>query len=97
MKMSEQYKQNAREVFVTGIVLLSIGLLWLSAVIALTAAKVKMNVEPFVAAIPCLIFFAASMWAFFVEYPSEKYNQQISEEEESKEEKNIREQALSEK
>lgn len=90
MKMSKQYKQNAREMFVTGIVFLSIGLFWLSAVIVLTAAKVKMNVEPFVAAIPCIVFFAASAWAFFVEYPSEKHNQQISEEEESGEEENIR-------
>lgn len=90
MKMSEQYRRGAKEMFITGVVLLIIGLVWLSATIVFAITKVKMNIEPFFAATPCLIFFAASAWAFFVEYPSEKRNQQISEEEESKEEENIR-------
>ena len=36
---------------------------------------------------PCLIFFSASAWDYFVEYPDYKRAQQIAEEEEAKREK----------
>lgn len=90
MKMSDQYKQDAKEMFVTGIVLLVIGLLWLTAIISLSVAGVKMNIGPIFAAAPCLIFFAASAWAIFVEYPWEKRIQKIAEEEETQEVENQR-------
>ncbi len=85
MKVSERLKQEAKEMLVTGIVLLVIGCIWLVLMVSLHFSKVKMNIGLAVALTPCLIFFAGSAWAFFVEYPSEKHAQQVAEGEEARE------------
>lgn len=86
MKASEEYREAAQEMFITGIILLAVGFLWLAAFTVLIILEVRMNIHPIFAMTPCLIFFAGSAWAFFVECPYEKRIQRVFEEKEAKEE-----------
>lgn len=86
MKRSETYRQYAREVFFTGVILLVIGFLWLVAVGIAFAAGAETKVGWIMTAAPALVFFGGSAWAFFVEYPFDKQIQRGVEEEEAQEE-----------
>ncbi len=86
MKASENYKSYAKEAFISGVVLLVMGVVWLTVITVISILGIEMKIGWIPAAALSLIFFGGSAWAILVEYRDDKNMQKELEKEEAQEE-----------